>query len=453
MVSLFLCWAARRPRRARRPAPASRPTDIVKVILRQTPACERAWPGYEALSQPLLLAFGKRLSLLLGARTLPKGFWPNPFADFPEAASLRAFEPRFSYVDDFDLDGTTTTALRLRTPLDAEDSARYFLHERFHRFQHDRFKAIPWEPYLVESPVDIALAAFEDRSLALWLESGDPEAPRDFAALRARRRRLFPGTAAELTEERNEGTAKFVDSAGGEVTLSSAAVRRSLVANLRALTSVFELHKWRAYAVGAALCRWLDAEKVPGWRRAVEGGRAPSEIVLQRLALEPSEVDERCGRLTRLPAYAEAERAAAREIAELREERDEMRRNYDMLQGRRLIITLSSGPGAGFSGNWIDYPGGNSLLIVAEWVLERPGLKIRLRDNKGVWRRWREHESEFVVPPTAVVTLDGARWTPKPGRAPFRSLAIADERIALTAGPGMLDDDGRSLRLNLPDDR
>lgn len=457
LLPFLLTWnSVRRMRRVQtRPqppaAPAIKPQDLVNLILREAPACERAWPGYRPLFQPLLLAFEGRGSLLIGARTRPRGFLADTATQGAAAASFRPFQPAFDYVADFDLDGTTVTALRLSGRADASRAAGFFLHERFHGFQRQRFEKTPWEPYLVESAADVALAGLENRSLARWVTTGAPDAMRDFAALRARRRRLFPGSAAELAEERIEGTARYVELAGVAASSSPAAVRSELAAELNEPASEFALHKRRNYGVGAALCRWLDAEKVPAWRAEVEAGLAPSELVLRSLALDRGEAGARVARLTRLPGYAAAKRSAERGIADLRAARAGWRRHYDALPGLRLVLT-SSAAAASFTGDWLDYPDRSSLLVASEWVVERPEIKVRLRDDKGVLRRMGRDgpEAEFVVPPGAVIGLDDMPWTPKPGRARFKTLTIKDARIALSAGPGVLVDDGKYLRLSFP---
>src|SRR6185312_9891226 len=116
-----------------------------------------------------------------------------------------------SFNKSFTAYGSTVTAVRgAGGPV---EDATYFLHEFFHAYQDERFVQPTQRKYPVEDPADIALADVERRSLRSWLERGDADAMRDFAAARARRRRLFPASVAELGEERIEGTAFFVEMA------------------------------------------------------------------------------------------------------------------------------------------------------------------------------------------------------------------------------------------------
>ena len=444
-VGLFLAW--RRPGSLRGvPAPRKRetPGQLVEAILKAAPPASRAWPGYAPLDQPLLLTLGSAGSIVLGAPPPPRGFSRAAWSAGPVWVSSRAFQPGFNYLDGFDVDGATLTALRVEEPLDVDFDTRYFLHEHFHDAQEKRlFRNVPRQPYLVEDPADIALAGLEGQRLADWVERGDEDALRDFAAARARRRRLFPGSRAELWEERVEGTAKFVELAGME---ALGPRRDLLIGSLREPPTLYAMRMNRDYGIGAALCRWLDGQKAPGWRESVQKGRAPSELALERLALDDAEVARRLSVLTAAAGYAEAERAARRDIDSTRAQRADVLRQYDALEGRRLVLSGRAAR-AGFSGNWFEYPDGSSLLLAAEWSVDKPGIRVQLND-KAVRRR--RDEAEFVVYPKDAVTLDGRRWTPAPGRVSFRTLTISEpEHVELTAGPGVLEDDGRRLRLVL----
>ncbi|MCX5797506.1 MAG: hypothetical protein NTY77_18610 [Elusimicrobia bacterium] len=420
------------------------------VVLAQGAACARAWPGYEPFKPPLLLAFS-RGSSLIGAGPRHPWFFRGFGDAVPVARSLRRFEPSFSFLEDFDLDGMTVTVVRVKDGQTPAEAARYYLHEHFHKHQGARFKQREAGPYPVEDPLDMTLAALESLRLADWVESGDAEAMRDFAALRTRRRELFPGTAAELSEEWLEGVASYVERAGAEATSSSAIVRAVLIQALRDRGKIFEVRKFRLYAVGAALCRWLEAENVRGWRQEVEGGRAPSELVLARLDLPRAQAFRRVEAIIGSGLFAAGRKAARRELDVLAARRAQAQARYARLPGRRLVFDLDQGPGPGFSGDWFDFPNGDQLLIAALWSLDNPVLRFRLVDGKGIWFRQATHDHEFVVPTEARITLDGRPYAGRRGRTAFRSFTIDERRISLAAGPGVLDDDGTRMRLSFPD--
>lgn len=429
--------------------------DLARAIVLADHGAAKAWPGYDPLDQPLLVTLGPDGALLFGTSRLPPGFTRPSWADTQLAFTKRTFLPSTPFDSFYSLDGATVTAQDAGSVWDGKKMSLYFVHEVFHRYQARAFDEPQWRHYPVADPADVALADAEESSLAAWLERGDEDAMRDFAAVRAERRRRFPGSAVERGEERIEGTAQFVEWAALAVSSSPAAARERAVAKLRGGATIFNMAKWRHYAIGATLCRWLDQEKVPDWRRAVADGRAPSDLVLQRLALGDAEIKTRIARLTATPAYARALQGAKGAIALWDRLRKEALRQFAALPGRRLLLTGEAAE-AGFDGFWYDYPDDSSLLIANRWLVDRPKIRVRLGDDKGIMRRRAAGKptAEFVVPPDAAVTLNGARWDFHPGRCEFQTLSISSApRVSLTAGPGVLDDDGRTVRLSFPDAR
>lgn len=429
-----------------RPAPAELRLEstvrLAGALYEGERAVERAWPGYRPFSQPLLIAYQDGGAVLIRARTLPRGFLRARSV----AATPRRFDVRFSYVDAFNLDGTTVTALRVHYPFELWRQESTVLHERFHEHQRRAFHEKPHPRYSIEEPLDMTLAAVENRRLADWLDAGDPEAIRDFAAARLRRRRLFPGTAAEDWEERIEGTAQFVETAAFEASTGAVNAARYAARRLRARFDLESMRKSRAYEVGVALCRWLDAERVPDWRRRVEAGAAPADLVLERLSLAPDEESRRIKAAMRRPEFGRAERLARADIAWLRRYRDGERDVYAGIPGRSLVFKEPMK--GGFSAQeWLQYPNDESFLVVSELVQDRPGVHLRLGPNKAVW--WRKNEFEFKLPVDARLILDGAPWKLKAGRTSFSSLKISTGSIQASFGPGELRDDGRVVRLTV----
>lgn len=408
--------------------------DLVESVLEASAAASRAWPGFDPLGQPLLLAMPGEDSLLIGTTSYPAGFERAAWADASVSFSRRSFTPRFSYVKKFDLDGSTVTAMLLNDGAGVFDWTGYFIHERFHNAQDARFRNRSWGRYPVEDPRDAALAGLEGRRLADWVERGDPEGVRDFDAIRSRRRRLFPDGYVEKWEEHSEGTAEFVESAASEAAWPPANVRRLLAQRLRAKGRIADMAKWRHYAIGAALCLWLDDEKDPDWRGAVEDGFTPSDIVRARLRLSSEESERRAEALTRTPEYETLLAAARRDLESLRAERSRRLDEYYAAPGRRVVLAGDAAR-ASHSGPWLDYPDGSSLMSAALWSEDFPGFHVRLRD---MYVRETESTAQFVLPPDAVVLVNGKRWVPTSDtHTIFRSLSIsAPPHIELTAGPG-----------------
>ena len=436
-----------------RKSPPRSKADLVAAVQKASAAAARAWPGYDPLGQPLLVAIKGDGALLIGTTAYPEGFERAPWADASVSASARSFTPRFSYVRAFDLDGSTVTAMLIEDGLDVYDWTAYFVHERFHNAQDARFRNRSWGRYPIEDPRDVALAGIEGRRLADWLEHGDAEGVRDFAAIRRHRRRLFPDSWTEIWEEHSEGTAEFVETVGNETAWPRESVRRLLAQRLRKQGRIADMAKWRHYPIGAALCLWLDEEKERDWRGAVEAGITPSQIASSRLALAPEEMDRRVEALTVRPEYDEAVEAARKDIGRLEAERERWSVEYGSLQGRRFVLSREAAR-ASHSGPWLDYPDGTSLMRAKLWSDDRPGYRIRLRD---VFVRRNANTSEFILPPDAVVLVDGKPWAPKGDtHTVFRSLSIsAPPHIELATGPGDLGVhySGRRLFLQLDEAR
>lgn len=436
-----------------RDSPPRPKADLVASIQKASAAAARAWPGYDPLGQPLLVAIKGDGALLIGATTYPSGFERAPWADASVSVSARSFTPRFSYVRAFDLDGSTVTAMLIEDGLDVYDWTAYFVHERFHNAQDARFRNRSWGRYPIEDPRDVALAGLEGRRLADWLEHGDAEGVRDFDAIRRHRRRLFPDSWVEIWEEHSEGTAKFVETVGNETAWPRESVRRLLAQRLRTQGKIADMAKWRHYSIGAALCLWLDAEKEDDWRGAVEAGFTPSQIANARLALSPEEADRRVAALTRGPEYDRAVETARLDIERLKAERERWSAEYGSLQGRRFVLSREAAR-ASHAGPWLDYPDGTSLMRATLWSDDRPGYRIRLRDMF-VYRR--ENTAEFIVPPEAVILVDGKPWVPTSDtHTVFRSLSIsAPPHVELATGPGDMGaySSGRMLFLQLDEPR
>jgi len=439
-VAILLPDAAHAWRRDRRKT-------LVESIHKASRGASAAWPGYDPLGKPLLIVVSGWPSLLLGTTSYPPGFERVPWADDTVSASTRAFPPSFSYVRNVDIDGTKAAALFVDGPLDIDDWTAYFVHERFHNAQDEgRLFSFhrDWLRYAVEDPRDVALAMLENRRLLAWVERGDSDAIRDFSALRDGRRRLFPGSMAEIHEERMEGTAEYVELAGAEAVEGSASARRKLAEKFRASFGAADLEKWRAYEVGAALCQWLEAEKEPGWREAVQSYWAPSELVRGRLSLTEEEITRRVDALTLLPEYAAAEEAARKDIAALRIKRARRLADFEALPGRHLHLAGDAAE-AGHSGPWLEYPDGTSLLSAVQWSSDSAGFRIRLRD---MLIRRGNRTAEFVLPPETIILLDGERAVPEPfRRRRFSALSISAPQIDLKTGPGRIYDDGKAFHL------
>ncbi|MEQ1920502.1 MAG: hypothetical protein ABL955_15040, partial [Elusimicrobiota bacterium] len=256
-------------------------------------AAARAWPGYDVLGKPLLITFADGTALLVEHPAPPPEFHRIIYRGMTAYVAERFPILDFSFRLDYEFAGSQVTAVREDSKFAVGRLIELAVHERFHNYQKGFHFTSPSHNYDLEEAADVALATLENRALASWLESGDSQTQLDFAALRLRRRTLFPYSADEITQENSEGTARYVEMAAEGAIKGAAAARGSLIKALRAPVTVADMPKTRLYAVGAALGLILESWDSGGWQSQVASGQSISELVLHRMPLDRSEAAQR----------------------------------------------------------------------------------------------------------------------------------------------------------------
>ncbi|OGS37584.1 MAG: hypothetical protein A2506_04045 [Elusimicrobia bacterium RIFOXYD12_FULL_66_9] len=417
-------------------------SETLAALFKAVPAAARAWPGYDFLDRPFLVTMTDGSAVLIGHPAPPPDFRPVAFAGRLVYVSDRGPAIGFAFKTNFDFAGAKVMAVRGGDKSTPAELVRFAVHERFHDHQHGYDFTRGYESYRVEEAEDVALAALEDQALARWLRTDDADAMRDFAALRTRRRTLFPGTAAETGEENNEGTARFVETAADVAMEGDAASKQVILRGLETLYGVEDMPKWRLYAVGAALGRFMESQTPGAWQREVQDGRRLSDMALARLAVGPAEADARVARLTAGPEYAAALAAGRKSVADLKAQRQEVLRRFEGQAGLRVVLQSNSGDSEYFSGKkWIDYPDGSMLFDpVGEYV----GAGFELKDI--MLRKTEASELEFFLPAGSLIEIDGAPRRPGvSGR--FASVRLEARGVRVEIGPGTFSDEGKTLRI------
>lgn len=433
------------PRRALPPPVSAQQRTELDVLFAGVSGAAAAWPGYDFLGKPFLAVFEDGSAVLIGHPAPPPSFQPRNYNGRTVYVADRGPDIGFNFKLNYDFGGAKITAVR-QTKEDGgiADLFRLAIHERFHDHQRSGRFTAGYRQYRVEEAQDVALAALEERTLASWLETGDAEAMRDFAALRLRRRALFPGTAAETGEENLEGTARFVDQAALSNMAGDAESRRTILEALRRPLVIGDMAKHRAYAVGATLGRFLETRSPGKWQAEVASGRRLSELALERLALGADEARARADRLISGSDFPRLVAEAAKGIQELRDRRDAAMRRFESQPGTRIRLSI---PDADiyFSSQWWDYPDGSMLFYsMDEWVADGEGVRVRLTD---VLMREKDDDRELVLPPGASLEVDGAPWAPAPGRRDFARLVATAPGISIALESGFLEYDGVHLTL------
>lgn len=405
-------------------------------------AAQRAWPGYDALGKPLLVAFSDGSALMVGHPAPPAEFRRITYRSMTAYVAERGPTINFDFRLDYEFGGARVTAVREEPELPPRELVLLAVHERFHDFQKG-FRFTPeYRKYAVEEGEDVALAALENLALAAWLETADEGAIFDFAALRLRRRALFPDTTAEISEENLEGTAQYVEAKAHEAVEGGAAARGALMKKLRSPVAVKDMPKSRLYSVGAVLGLMLESRTPGTWQRQVESGRSISELLLQGLPLNAAEAAERAARLTKNPEYARLLASGRQDAENLQRRRTEFRIRYESQPGRRVELK-NKGLQGGFEddGEWFYYADGTRLHEhVVEWVGEGKAGRFRLSDRMVLdWYRGNDRVLEFFAGPEAEILIDGLPWQPDQGTRKFRTFSIIGRGVDLQFNGGRIE--------------
>lgn len=176
------------------------------------------------------------------------------------------------------------------------DWVAFFMHELFHRYQHDTFTGPVVEQDVENYPytaANIELAVLEERALhaALTATSVDERlvATRRFAGLRLARLAAEPRVALDNRQERKEGTARYLEHrfAGDDTRyiFHDTNYHRDLQTHLRGdmVKRIFGFGRF--YASGAAVMRILDLMGVQHAQAAIQRGQSPAEVLIDHLGI------------------------------------------------------------------------------------------------------------------------------------------------------------------------
>lgn len=405
-------------------------------------AAARAWPGYDVLRKPLLVTFADGTALLVGHPAPPPDF--RRITRRGTTAHVAEGRPPLnaSFRLDYEFAGERVTAVREEPGDTPGQLILLAVHEMFHDDQKAFWTMPRGGMYEVEDGEDVALAALENRALASWLDTRDERDLRDFAALRLRRRALFPGTQAEILQENLEGPADYVEEAAQRAFEGPEAARAPLLKKLRAPLHAKDMPKLRLYGVGAALGLALESWTPGTWQSAVRTGWPMSQMVLGRLALGQDEAEERAARLASGPEYESLLAAGRRDVEDRGRRREEHRTRFKSRPGRRIVLSDRNLRG-GFrdDGDWFEYPDTSRLHEhVLEWSGEGKAGSFRLSDMPVLeWCRGGDRIIEFFAGPKAEILVDGRPWKPARAAREFRSLLILSRGVDLKLDGGRIE--------------
>lgn len=232
---------------------------------------KNVWPGFNPIASPLIVKFRDGI-FGYGSSTSFADWTRETKGNCTSYSAPSNFKaPATPLVPYLDFNGTkafffdTTITSKLTSWL-----LSAIIHERFHRFQWENFPNLfP----LLNSKYDghfssdtVAETLLENRRLTSYLKLDDKDALLDFLSITIQRETfLSPGSKDwELGQQIAEGTAAFVQLKAFTAIESEFDLKfettwtEKMTGNLHAAEGVDGMIKWRHYAVGSIICKFLD---------------------------------------------------------------------------------------------------------------------------------------------------------------------------------------------------
>ncbi|MBI4667838.1 MAG: hypothetical protein HY747_01430 [Elusimicrobia bacterium] len=352
------------------------------------------WQDFKVLDYPILLNVPQDAALLVGHPDPPSAYVPYQDAHLPPGLPMAVLEGGLSDAPtmDFDYPVNGRPVFLYEVDEQADGVFRTVVHERFHIYQKDwkpLLMALPgdWqEPYPVENVENLAMATLEQKVLADALSAATPlgirESIRNFAAVRQKRLNLIPTSAyvLELSEERSEGTARYVEALADEEIYGNNA-REQIAFMLRTKLGVEQLQKWRFYATGAGMALLLDKKGIL-WKNKVENGLSPWQVLRSNTPIDDSEVERRA-QLMKQRYHYDWLLANAKELVEkYKTEKEKAWQDFINAPGYRLKVHFEGPPGFRNSGGKIyQLPEGWFIVHPNELVVSSLNTRLELHDR------------------------------------------------------------------------
>lgn len=444
---------------------AAEPDGLDKVVLTgvlhassvTAPGGQAVWPGYDLLSQPVLLYRDTGLAFLINHPAPPAGFTPYKPEIFPQFSVALSTMPLTGiesvFYTAYPLGGRSVFALRYGEVDDARETVSTVVHERFHVAQDGRggsprlFKSLYSGQELFASdiePENLALAALEETLLARALLDGrkDEEAVRDFISVRLLRRELFGMKWALLDNdlERLEGITEYVTGRIDELISEDGGVFTPETLALALLRgpgreeTVEHMLHGRQYKTGAAVCLLLD-RRVPGWKRRAAGEEYPFEILAKAVPVSTAEQRVRVRAAKKELGY-EIKLDQAR--YDLDGARQGIKRDYEAFlahTGPRLVLrALRTGDTkVSYRSGTTHKISGNSELFVDNPVYEFANGDVQLLVKDATLQVFTDKEGFEMIQ----VLLSSAPAVSAGGRPAELSASPAEAEAVLVEGPGV----------------
>jgi hypothetical protein len=236
--------------------------------------------------------------------------------------------------------------------MNGDRAVKILAHERFHRYQMDRFEeGAASGGYLQHlNGENVALMGLEESLLQEFVQNGRVESLKEYVAVHRERVKMLDeeSLAWEEMQLRFEGLADYVavKMTGDELSVLAKIDDERLVENAM---------KWRNYGVGAALGLGLDALKVSGWQQAVEKGASLNQLLDQQFQFSKDEDKALIKTAKKRLNFKRKRKKALDQVGAYEAKLQGLKQDFDEAEG--VEIKVGSLNGVGVSG------GGRSAAI------------------------------------------------------------------------------------------
>lgn len=250
--------------------------------------------------------------------------------------------------------------------MSGENAVKILAHERFHRYQISQFaggeETQGYKQHL--NSENVALMGLEEALLREFVQQGNLESVKEYAAVHAERVKLLDrdSLAWEEMQLRFEGMADYVAA-------KMLGEERSVLVKESEGTLVENAMKWRHYGVGAALGLALDSLKVKGWQEKVEQGASLNDLLQNGLGLNDEEQKALVKKAKTKFSFKRKKKKVAAQVEEYVAKIAALKEEHDKKPG--TCVKVGSLPGVGISG------GGRSTAI---YYLE-DGSQVSVKDQ------------------------------------------------------------------------
>lgn len=395
------------------------------------PEAYEIWPGFDLTVSPIAISFSNGHVMAFN-HSNQNSLWENK--------SLGKYEFLFSPKDhwkvssvpfqaNFLMDGTKAFVFNMDPVLKGDlNSFHIFVHERFHSYQFEFFKAARDSGHYMDqmNVENLTLIQMEESALAEFLKaesSAKKEYLIDFVALNATRRLMINSSSVlwEDLQQKMEGLAEYVSFKLFDIfpILKGKKGTEQLHGILKQYSASPEIAerviRWRHYGVGASMGYALDYLQVKDWKSLIEKeGLSLFEILDSNLAMTPEETYERLNDALIYYHYTQVKNSVFTSVKDFQDNLQKLSRSYENVAGVEVSITSPEGSaisGQGTTKKQLSLPNGANVSIEDSSILSSSDQSWRLELKQPYVFQTPAGAREFKCDYNAELEVDGRKTT------------------------------------------